>query len=102
MPIIGIAELKEELAFSGDLGGADDTLMQDKIKAAQDHIERQLGYKIADEFGGEGQEEVPASIRQAVISLAAHWYDARGATGREAEAPYWIDDIISTYRGWTF
>ena len=102
MPLVSLWELKEELAFSGDLGTDDDALMQGKIDAAQDHVERQLGYKIADQFGGWGQDPVPASIKHAVLSLAAHWYDARGATGRDAEAPYWVDDIISTYRGWTF
>jgi len=103
MAIATLADLKAELAFAADLGDADDAMMGDKLSAAQNHIERMLGYKIEDQFGaGAGQEPVPASIKQAVIGLAAHWYESRGAVGREAEAPYWIEDVISTYRGWTF
>ncbi|NBZ87907.1 head-tail connector protein [Stagnihabitans tardus] len=103
MAIVTLAQVKEELAFTADLGATDDAMLTAKIDAAQDHVERLLGYKIETQYGtAPGQEPIPASLRQAVMSLAAHWYEQRGAVGREAEAPYWIEDIVSTYRGWTF
>lgn len=103
MAIVTLADLKAELAFSGDLGAEDDALLTEKITAAQQLVEGKLGYKIEEQFGtGAGQDPVPEALRQAVVSLAAHFYDARGLTGLDAEAPWWVDDIISEYRGWTF
>lgn len=103
MAIVTVDDLKAELAFSGDLGDADDALMQGKIDAAQGFIERLLGFKIADQYGdGEGQEPVPAALKEAVCGLAAHRYDARGLAAKDEIAPYWVFDIIAEYREWTF
>lgn len=99
--ICTLAELKEELAFSGDLGNEDDPMMTRKLEAAQTHVERLLGYKIEEQFGeAEGQEPVPLSIKEAVLALAAHLYDRRGDDG--PAVPEWVADVVQTYRGWTF
>lgn len=99
--ICTLEQLKEELAFSGDLGTDDDAMMTRKLQAAQNHVERLLGYKIEEKFGtAEGQEPVPQSLTEAVLALAAHLYDKRGEDG--PAIPEWVADVVQTYRGWTF
>jgi hypothetical protein len=42
--------------------GDEDVTIERKIAAAQNLIERHLGYKIEDQFGGVDQDEIPASL----------------------------------------
>lgn len=99
--ICTLQELKEELAFSADLGAEDDVMMGRKLQAAQNHVEQLLGYKIEEQFGDAlGQEPLPAPIKEAVLGLAAHLYDNRGEDG--PAMPEWVADVVQCYRGWTF
>lgn len=103
MAVADLAGLKEQLSFTDDIGEADDALLQRKLDAAQNHVERLLGFKIEDIFGGTGQEPVPAVLIEAVLQLAAHWYDNREA-GSEAvrELPFGVREIVTEYREFTF
>lgn len=105
MAIVTVDILKEELALTPDLGTADDALLARKIDAAQAHIERGLGYKITDRFGGVGQDAIPADLAQAVCMLAGHWFENREGTlvGVSAQVlPMGVSDIIDSHRDWSF
>ncbi|GGG62796.1 hypothetical protein GCM10011415_06470 [Salipiger pallidus] len=103
MAVATLDNLKDQLAFTDDIGDADDGLLQRKLDAAQNHVERLLGFRIEATFGGEGQDEVPPALVEAVLQLAAHWYDNREA-GAEAvrELPFGVREIVTEYREFTF
>ena len=105
MAIVTRDELKEQLAFTEDLGEIDDELLDRKLAAAQNHIERLLGYKIEASFGGEGQEPVPPALAEAVCQLAAWWYESREAVNVGnivTSIPYGVSEIVTEYREFTF
>lgn len=105
MAIVTVAELKEQLNLTADFGTGDDALLGRKIAAAQGHVERLLGFKIEDTYGGEGQEEIPPALAEAVCQLAAHWYEQREAAiaGVAMMAiPFGVEQIVNEYREWTF
>lgn len=100
--IVTVEEMKRQLGITEDLGTLDDELIEGKIEAAQDHLERLLGYKLADEFPS---GTVPASLKEGIRLLAAHWYENREASivGVSAqEIPYGVREIIREYRHWSF
>lgn len=102
MAIVTVAELKEQLNLSGS---DDDALLSQKIDAAQAHVDRNLGFAIEDQFGGEDQDPVPEPLREAVLQLAAWWYEQReaGLVGHRVEtAPYSVSEIVQEYREFTF
>jgi hypothetical protein len=103
--ILTVQELKEQLNYSADLGTADDALLGRKLAAAQDHVERLLGYKIEVTYGGADQEPVPPALIEAVAQLAAHWFENREATlvGVTAqELPFGVWNIVNEYREYSF
>jgi uncharacterized phage protein (predicted DNA packaging) len=103
--IVTVDQMKEQLGITDDLGTDDDALITRKIKAAQDHVERLLGFKVEDTFGGEGQDEIPDSLVEAVSQLAAHYYENREATivGVSAEEiPFSVREVVREYRQWSF
>jgi hypothetical protein len=103
MAIVTLAEVKEQLAFTDDSGGTDDSLIFRKINAAQNHIERLLGFEIEANFGGAGQEEIPPVLIEAVSQLAAWWYEQREAASEGAkEVPFGVREIVAEYREFTF
>ena len=103
MAILTLAELKEHLSFTEDIGDADDALLSRLIPAAQNHVERLLGFAIEERFGGADQEPVPPSLIEAVSQLAAWWYECRVAAGDGArEAPFGVREIVTEYREFTF
>jgi len=103
MAICTIDDLKAQLAFTDDLGATDDALLSRVLAAAQAFVERRLGFKIEEEFGSVGQDILPEALVQAVLMLAAHWYENREATTEAArEPPFGVTEIIAEYREWTF
>lgn len=105
MAIITVDQLKEQLSLTPDVGDDDDDLLARKIGAAQDYVERQLGFKIEAVYGGADQEPVPAALVEAVSQLAAHWYENREATliGVNAYAlPFSVQEIVDSYREYSF
>ncbi len=62
-----------------------------------------LGYAIADRFGGTDQPPVPADLCEAVLQLAAHWYEVREAAGDGMrEIPFGVSDIVMGRKDWSF
>lgn len=105
MSIVTVDQLKEQLNLTADLGTGDDALLGRKIEAAQDHLERLLGFKIAATYGGTGQDPIPPALVEAVCQLAAHWYENREGTvvGATAQTlPFGLSDIVREYREWSF
>ncbi|PZU23794.1 MAG: DNA-packaging protein [Shinella sp.] len=103
--IVTVEVLKDQLNITPDLGTDDDALIERKIKAAQGHIERLLGFKIEERYGGTEQEEIPPALVEAVSQLAAHWYENREATliGVSAqELPFGVWPIINEFREYSF
>lgn len=98
--IVTAAQVKAQLNLDDAI---DDDLVEVKAKAAQNHIERLLGFKIEDQFGAVGQDEVPPALIEAVLQLAAHWYENREASG-DATDPilFGVGEIVREYRGFTF
>lgn len=103
MAILTIYELKEHLAFTDDIGSEDDFLLARLIDGAQTHVERLLGFKIEETFGGVDQDPVPPALVEAVSQLAAWWYEQREAAGDGArEVPFGVREIVTEFREFTF
>lgn len=103
--IVNVEQMKQQLNLSGIPGTDDDALIERKIKAAQGHIERLLGFKIEETYGGTDQGEIPPALVEAVSQLAAHFYENREASliGVNAqELPFGIWPIINEYREFSF
>lgn len=103
MAINTLADLRAHLAFTDDLGTTDDAMLTRILSAAESFVERKLGFTFAATYGGTGQEAVPDALRQAVLMLAAHWYENREA-GADVlrEPPFGVTEILREYRDWTF
>lgn len=96
--------LKAHLNMTADDADAlDATALPAIIEAAKAHCESILGYKLDDTT--EHPEGPPADLVQAVLMLAAHWYQQRGAvligvTG--SEVPFGVAQILGEHRSYTF
>ncbi len=98
--IATLAEVKAQLNVTSNI---DDTLLNRKLAAAQDYIEAWLGYKIESIYGGLDQEAIPPALVEAVLQLAAHWYENREASLVGVSAmhlPHGASDVIREYRRW--
>ncbi|WP_370158463.1 head-tail connector protein [Salipiger bermudensis] len=103
MPIVTLDEIKEQLSFTDDIGTVDDAMLQRKLDAAQNHVERLLGFEIETSFGGVDQDPIPPALVEAVSQLAAWWYEQREAASDAArEVPFGVREIITEYREFTF
>ncbi|EAQ23231.1 head-tail connector protein [Roseovarius sp. 217] len=105
MAVADILDLKGHLAFTDDIGMVDDAMLQQKLNAAQNHVERLLGFQIEECFGGDDQEPIPPCLIEAVLQLAAWWYEQRetalvGATA--TEVPFGVREIVTEYREFSF
>lgn len=104
MTIVSVDQIREQLSFTPDMGTMDDALLTRKAEAAQGFIERQLGFRIEERFGGEDQDPVPPELVEAVCQLAAWWFESReaAAEGGAREVPFNVRDIIDAHRDWSF
>ena len=105
MAIIDLDEIKEQLRIDFD---DDDDILQRKLDAAQNHLERLLGYKIETEYpptaGNPPASTVPPALRECVCQLAGHWYENREATIPDAVQvmPISVDDVVREFRNWSW
>ncbi|MAC79294.1 MAG: DNA-packaging protein [Rhodobacteraceae bacterium] len=103
MPIVTISEMEEQLSFTDDMGSVDAPMLQRKIDAAQNHVERLLGFEIEATYGGIDQDPIPPALIEAVTQLAAWWYEQRETAGEAMrEVPFGVGEIILEYREFTF
>ncbi|MDQ7775540.1 MAG: head-tail connector protein [Paracoccus aminovorans] len=104
---IDVDDVKRQLGL-GDSQDDDDWLIQGKIKAAENHVDRLLGYRMRTrwppaEVGRLGGENAPPALQEAVAQLAAWWFENReAATDMSRELPFGVREIVNEYREWTF
>ena len=100
MSVASVADLKEELTFSGDLGEADDGLMERHLAAAEELLQHSLGFLFAEEYPDPAP--VPAALKQAVLWLAVDFYEGRGNPAKGSAMPFHVEQIVQAYREWSF
>ncbi|TPW30329.1 phage gp6-like head-tail connector protein [Martelella alba] len=102
MSLVTLEQVKAHIAVEFD---DDDTLLTGQIAAAQNLLERLLGFAIDATYGGEGQDDVPPALEQAALMLVAHWYANREATvmGETPRyVPFGVREIVNEFRNWSF
>ena len=103
MAVVTLADLKDQLSFTDDIGNVDDALLTRKLAAAEAHVERMLGFNMVEHFGS--VEAVPAPLQEAVCQLAAWWYEQREAAVVGAtvnSVPFSVQEIVAEYREYSF
>lgn len=100
MAIVTAEDLKRQLALTDDAPADDLAQLDGKIAAAEAHIERLLGFGFEDTYG---ENPVPEPLKEAVLQLAAWWFENREAVTSQAEAlPFGVAEIVNEYRDWSF
>lgn len=96
--IIDEADVKLHLNLTTD---ADDDLLTEKIKAAQQSVEAFIGRTLDDDEFPDG---VPAPLKEAVRQMAAHLYENREPLSEHTmrELPLNIFDLVGPYRAFAF
>lgn len=103
MAIVTLEDMMRQLSLTNDAPADDLTLLGDKIAAAQNHVERLLGFQIEATFGGDGQDAIPPALIEAVKQLAAWWFENReAATDLARVLPFGVSEIIDEFREWSF
>lgn len=103
MAIVSFEDLCAQTGLTEDAPAEDLAILQQKGDAAQNHIERQLGFRIEQEFGGEDQDPIPPALKECVLQLAAWWFENRETVSdRDRRLPFGVLEIINEYREWTF
>lgn len=103
MTVATLQDLCAQAGLTMDAPGEDLLLLQQKGDAAQSHVERLLGYRLATRFGEPDLPPVPEAIKECVLQLACWWFENReAAADRERHLPFGVKDIISEYQDWAF
>ena len=93
MAIVSVYELQNQLNL--DSGSYDRRLLEQKIEAAEAYCASFIGAQIPD--------PAPAAIIQAVLMLAAYWYEMREAAttgGNPYTVPFGTHDLLQAHRAW--
>lgn len=99
MAIVIYQQLADQVGLTDDAPDEDKAALQQKGDAAQNHIERLLGYRIEEQF----PDEVPPALAEAVLQLAAWWFENREAVSdSDRRLPFGVDEIVNEYRDFTF
>lgn len=85
--------------------GGETALRQRMLDGATAHVGRLLGFAIDD--ATQFPDGTPADLEQAVLLLAAHWYENREAAlisnaAQAIELPFGVQQIVAEYRNYTF
>ena len=103
MSVINFADMTAHVGLTGDAPEGEYEALAGKVAAAQNHVERLLGFRIEERFGGEDQEPVPPALVEAVMQLAAWWFENREAVSdRDRMLPFGVEEIVNEYREWSF
>lgn len=100
---VSLDQMKAHLGITEDMGTVDDALIERQLASAKAHITRLIGFALDDAVQFPGG--TPADLDQAVMLLAAHWYENREATlvGVSAEyIPFGVAEIVREYRTYTY
>ncbi|TJV71053.1 MAG: phage gp6-like head-tail connector protein [Mesorhizobium sp.] len=94
--MIAVDELKQHLNLIGD---EDNTLLTQKIAAAEDWCAGYVGASLAS------FDPLPAGIREAILRIAADLYENREATVigvHGSTLPFGVTDLLAPHRAWAF
>lgn len=89
---VTVPELRAQLNLEHEL---DDSLLAQKIEAASAYCGSYIGRPIPD--------PAPAAVKQAVMMLAAFWYEVREAGtigGNPVMIPMGCHDLLQAHRAW--
>ncbi|MGR4929049.1 head-tail connector protein [Bradyrhizobium sp. CAR08] len=98
MALATLAQLKAQVRT--EFGDEDDAL-QHYLDAADEYVR---GFLAVDPEAQDPPETVPDTVNQAVLLLAADWYQNRESTAPDAlhEVPYGAQQLLNQVRGWAF
>lgn len=111
MAYVTTAQVMDQLSLTEDMAGAQAALLARKLAAAQNHVERLLGYTLAARFidpeaapvPEDDREAFPPALGEAILQLVAWWFENRETAGPGArEVPFGVRDLVSEYREWSF
>ena len=76
----------------------DDEYLQHLLSAAEEYVCTATN-RTAEELQNE-ESELPATLQQAVLLIAGHWYNQREAVSgvQMAEVPYTLQALVKPYR----
>ena len=77
----------------------DDQYLQHLLEAAQQYVSNATN-RTSDELAEIGGGKLPATLQQAVLMIAGHWYNQREAVSgvQMSEVPYTLQALIKPYR----
>jgi len=88
--MITLAEAREHLAFTDDLGTADDAMIARLIDASVQHFSA-IGVDMA-------ADPLPAPLHQAGLMLVARLYENRGEAAEASPLDPVINRLVAPYR----
>ena len=93
MATVDIALLKSH--FSDD-----DQYLAHLLEAAEQYVTEATNRSSDELLAMGGGEHLPATLQQAVLLIAGHWYNQREAVSgvQMAEVPYTLQALIKPYR----
>ncbi|WP_294610886.1 head-tail connector protein [uncultured Bacteroides sp.] len=97
MATVDIALLKQHVR--ADDFSDDDQYLQHLLEAAQQYVSNATN-RTSDELAEIGGGKLPATLQQAVLMIAGHWYNQREAVSgvQMSEVPYTLQALIKPYR----
>lgn len=92
-------ELLKKHVRADDFSDDDDYLVQ-LLGAAEEYVIRATNRDADELLEMGGGEQLPASLQQAVLLIAGHWYNQREAVSgvQMAEVPYTLQALVKPYR----
>lgn len=103
--MVTLADAKAHLNLTDD---ADDALVTRLIVTAQQWLESQLGYTLADRYpptGSPAVSTVPAPLDHGVLLMVGHLYENREASVVGVSAtpiPFGVSDIVADWRDYSW
>jgi uncharacterized phage protein (predicted DNA packaging) len=98
MATVDIALLK--MHVRADDFSDDDQYLQHLLNAAEEYVCRATNRTTAELLELGDGSSLPATLKQAVLMIAGHWYNQREAVSgvQMAEVPYTLQALIKPYR----
>lgn len=98
MATISIELLKQHVR--ADDFAADDAYLQHLLDAAEEYVVNATNRELSALLSLGGGDSLPASLQQAVLLIAGHWYNQREgvSASQMAEVPYTVQALIKPFR----
>ncbi|MBM6944614.1 MULTISPECIES: head-tail connector protein [Bacteroides] len=98
MATVDIALLKQHVR--ADDFSDDDQYLAHLLEAAEQYVTEATNRSSDELLAMGGGEHLPATLQQAVLLIAGHWYNQREAVSgvQMAEVPYTLQALIKPYR----